>query len=556
MASRKLKLGSNAVLYSTLTVGILVLVNIVASRQFGRLDLTEDRIYTISAASKKLVASLPDRLTAKAFISSDLPPQVRGIARYLRDMLDEFKTASNGRMSFEALDPGKDDKVKEEARRLKVQQARLSVLEKTKAQVSESYLGVAFQYGGKIESIPFVTDISTLEYQVSSMIRRLTTKRRKVGFTSGHGEPSLFQGLQAVQETLKDYEVTTVDLTDGKTPIPADVDVLVMVGPEKPLADRAKWELDQYLMKGKGLALFLDGMVLETPRGQLPPDMPPPRIGRANPVGLREQLAYYGVKVNEDIIMDPQNARVMLPAGGGQRVIVNYPGFPVVTGFSHESPITKDLKALVPIFPSSLEVSKEIRDGLPGGVKATALAWTTGGSWRHTGFFFFDPMHQPQPTKERGPFNLAVSLQGPMRSYFAGRPVPAVGPPTTPKENEPRPTGVGPKSPASTRLIVVGDSELVKDQFLGIFRENILLLENTVDYLAEDETLIAIRAKSQTRRPLEEVPDGTVAVAKYANIIGLPVVFIAFGLVRWRVRLAGRRRKAEEVRRTRGGGAR
>ncbi len=233
MASKNVKRGSNAIVYSVLIVGVLILVNIIASQKFKRVDLTEDQIYTISEASKKLVASLPDRLTIKAFISSDLPAQVKGIDRYLRDMLEEYQTYSKGKVVWEALDPSKDEKSKEMAQRLKVPPARLSVYEKTKASVTESYLGVAFQYGGKVETIPFVTDIADLEYQISSTIHRLTTNKKKVGFTSGHGEPTLYQGMGAAKQALKEFDVTTVDLTEGKTPIPDDVDILVMVGPKK-----------------------------------------------------------------------------------------------------------------------------------------------------------------------------------------------------------------------------------------------------------------------------------------------------------------------------------
>ena len=544
MARGKFARGSNAITFSVLAIGILVLINLVASRSFGRLDLTADKIYTISGASKALVASLPDRLTVKAFISSDLPPQVRAIARYLRDMLDEYATASRGRMVWEAIDP-KDDKAKDEARRMKVTQARLSVYEKTKASVSESYLGVAFQYAGKVESLPFVSDMGNLEYQISSTIRRLTSKKRKIGFTSGSGEPTLYQGLQNAREALKDFEVATVDLTEGKTPIPGDVDVLVVVGPTQRLAERAKYELDQFLMKGKGLALLLDGMVLETPRGQMPPGQPPPRIGRANNIGLTEQLEYYGVRLREDLVMDRQNARVVLPAGAGQRVIVNYPGFPVVTNLSKSSAITRNLKAFVPIFASSLELTPAVQGG-KGQVTATVLATCSPGSWRHTGFFFFDPLRQPQPSKELGPFNLAYSLQGTFKSFFAGRPVPAPGP-AAPAAAQPPPSGTGQQSSPGARLVVVSDSDFVKDQFLGVFPQNLMLLQNIVDYLAEDESLIAIRAKAQTQRPLRQVEDSTVTLAKYGNIVGLPVVLIAFGLVRWRIRRASRQRRAAEL---------
>lgn len=544
MAS-KLRHGSNAVLFTVFTVGILILVNVVASQVFGRVDLTEDQIYTISDASRELVRGLPDRLTVKSFISSDLPPRVQSHALYVRDMLEEYATSSGGKMSWESLDPARDDKIKDEARRLKVPPARLSVYKKDKASVSEAYLGIAFQYGGKVEVIPFVADINNLEYQISSTIRKLVGTKRKVGFTSGHGEPSFFQGLRSAKESIKEVEVTTVDLTEGKTPIPDDIDVLVMVGPKKKLAPRAKYELDQFLMKGKGVAIFMDGMVLETPRGQLQPHMVKPRIARANAIGLREQLEYYGVKLHRDLVMDRQNQRVMLPAGQ-QRVITHYPAFPVVTDLSREIPITRPIKAYVSVFPSTVEITDAAtKDSAL--TKRVVLARTTERSWRHTGFFLFNPMHQPKPTKTVGPFPLAVYLQGRFRSYFAGKPVPEPGPAGPPTEAPEVPSDGGQRSKPGARLLVVGDAEMVQDQYLGLNPANLMLLQNAIDYLAQDETMIGIRGKSQTRRPLEQVDDDTIAMAKWGNIVGLPGALVLIGVVLWRVRRASRRARAASL---------
>ncbi len=545
MASQNLKRGGNAVIYSALAIGILILINIVSSQKFGRLDLTEEQRFTLSDASKKLVATLPDRLTVKAFISSDLPPQVSSIARYLRDMLEEYATYSQGKMVWESLDPSKDEKIKDEARRLKVQEARLSVYQKTKASVTSTFLGVAFQYGGKVESLPFVSDVSNLEYLISSTIRRLTTKQKKVGFTTGHGEPSTSKGLAAAGKALEAHQIITVDLKEGKKPIPEDVDVLVMVGPTQRLAERAKYELDQFLMKGKALAILVDGMVLQTPRGQFMPGQAPPRIAQANVTGLRDQLAYYGVKLNEDLVMDQQNARVMLPVGN-QRIITNYPAFPIIKNLSKESPITRKLKAFVPIFPSSLELTPEVKEGKHG-VKGTVLASCSDLSWRQTGFFLFNPLQQPTPTKERGPFDLAVFLQGSFKSFFDGKPVPAPGPAAPPSEKKLAPSGKGQPGPDTARLVVVSDSDFIKDQNFRIYPENMLLLQNIVDVLAEDESLIAIRAKTQTRRPLQEPDESTVTIAKYGNIIGLPLAFILFGLLRWRWRKIQQRRRAQQL---------
>lgn len=548
MASKKLRMGSNAVLYSVVTIGILVLINIISSRKFTRVDLTQNKIYTISDASKKMVSTLPDRLTIKAFISSDLPTQIKSVARYLRDMLEEYATYSQGKVHWEVLDPSKDEKLKEEAQRLKVTRAQLSVFEKSKASVSESYLGVSFQYGGKLESIPFVQDISNLEYQISSTIKRLTSKKKKVGFTSGHGEPGLYQGVRHAKEALKDYDVEAVDLKEGKKPISDDIDLLVVMGPSQPLAERAKYELDQFLMKGKSMIVLLDGMTLETPRGQFQPDRPPPRIARGNNTGLRPMLEYYGAKLNDDLVMDRQNTRVILPVGGGRRIITNYPAFPIVTDLSKESPITRDVRAFIPIFPSSVELTKEVQDG-KAGVTGEVLARSSQKSWQQKGFFLFDPTRQPNPTKDLGPFGLAVSLKGTFKSYFAGKKVPEPGPPAPLQEKAAaKPTGDGQKSPKDARLLVMADSDFVKDQYLGLNPSNLMLLLNMVDYMVQDTALIAIRGKSQTRRPLETQDDGTLAMAKYGNIVGLPVLFIVMGLARWRWRRAVQKRNAENLR--------
>ena len=546
MATSNFTRGSNAIIFGALTVGAVCLINLISSRQFTRFDLTEDKIYSLSEASKKLVHNLPDRLTVKAFISGDLPEheQLKAIERYLRDTLDEFAASSDGKMTWEALDPSKDDKIKDEARRLKVMPRSLGVYKKNQSAVAQAYMGVAFQYAGNVESIPFVVSLNDLEYQVASTIKRLTVKRKKIGFTSGHGEPTTQRGIAGISRRLRDYETTTVDLTGGKKPIPDDVDILMVIGPNKRFAPRAQYEIDQFLMKGKSVAFAIDGMVLETPRGRFGKQAPP-RIGRANNVGLRQQLEYYGAKLNEDMIMDRQNQRVQLPAAQGQVVVTNYPGFPVVTTLDKESPITRKLRVFVSVFPASVELTKWALD--KKNITSTVLASSSAASWRHKGFFLFDPLHPPKPTKELGPYPLAVSLRGKIRSFFDGKPVPPPGEAKGPKDKATKPKGTK-FSPDSARVVVIGDSDLFRDQFLGLSQgHNVNLFLNTADYLAADESLIAIRSKAQTRRPLENLEEGTTLMAKVANIVGVPLLFILLGVGRWRWHRARRKREAARV---------
>ncbi|HTA20762.1 MAG TPA: Gldg family protein, partial [Polyangia bacterium] len=87
MDKRKRSYASNATIYALFTIGAIVLANLIGTRLFGRLDLTQNGIYTLSSASKDLVRALPDPLTIKAYISKDLPPELVNVSRYTRDLM-------------------------------------------------------------------------------------------------------------------------------------------------------------------------------------------------------------------------------------------------------------------------------------------------------------------------------------------------------------------------------------------------------------------------------------------------------------------------------------
>ncbi len=107
MNRRKRLSASNATTFVLLVIGAVVAVNLIGTRLFGRLDLTENHVYTLSNASKDIVRALPDYLTVKAYISKDLPPELSNTSRYVRDLMDDYKTYSKGKLRFEAFDPGR-----------------------------------------------------------------------------------------------------------------------------------------------------------------------------------------------------------------------------------------------------------------------------------------------------------------------------------------------------------------------------------------------------------------------------------------------------------------
>src|SRR5580765_200226 len=140
MGRQKLASASNATAYVLLAVGAVVLVNLIGTRVFGRLDLTENHAYTLAPGSKAIVANLPDYLTVKAYISKDdLPPELKTVSNYVRDLLDDYKTYSKGKLRFEVLDPTADKKIEEEAGQCKVQNLQVQVMRSQKFEVGTHY---------------------------------------------------------------------------------------------------------------------------------------------------------------------------------------------------------------------------------------------------------------------------------------------------------------------------------------------------------------------------------------------------------------------------------
>src|SRR5206468_39793 len=129
------------------------------------------------------------------------------------------------------IDPGTDKKLEEEATRCKVQKVQIQVMRNQKFELGSHYLGICLEYAGQVESIPQVARPEGLEYQISSLIKRMTQRKRKIAFTTGHGESDINQGFQALKQDLdQEYEVTTVNPSSAE--IGKDVDGLVVGGPK------------------------------------------------------------------------------------------------------------------------------------------------------------------------------------------------------------------------------------------------------------------------------------------------------------------------------------
>ena len=247
------------------------------------------------------------------------------------------------------------------------------------------------------------------------------------------------------------------------------------------------------------------------------------RMGQPNDTGLEDMLQDYGIRINPDLIRDAQCANISVMQQQGPFTVqsqIPFPYIPLASNFSRDNPIVKDLQGLLFHFVSSVDTSAASGKGL----KAEVLVRSSKRSGRQTGFFMIDPFQRytAADLAEDG-IPMAAVVEGSFKSFFAGK----------------QPSAVLTVSP-QTRIIVVGDGDFMKDEYLGN-RANLTFFANIVDYLADDAGLITIRSKNVVTPPLEQVSDGTKQLLKYANLIGPPLLIIGYGLFRWRRRVTLKR---------------
>jgi ABC-2 type transport system permease protein len=466
-----------------LLVAALVVVNLFGRRIGGRLDLTPGNAYTLSRATKQLAGNLPDLVTIRVFVSEELPAEIALTQRDMRDVLSDYRSAGKGKIRVVYGDPASDSTVREDARNLGIPSVQFNVVGRSELQVKEGYLGLALQYAGQSRTIPFVQRTDDLEYRLSSFIRALTVKERpKVGLATPAENPQIGSSFQSLREAMgENYEVRSLFLGPDSMQLDS-VRVLVFAGSPDSLSAVQRGQMKEYLAAGGSALIMAGGMTL--------PERTP--FATARRVAWNDLLEPYGVAVRADMVYDlASNERVAMPTQFGMRVLVQYPYW-VRALSTHGSAINQEADGIFLPWSSSLDTSKARAGTL------TPLFVTSRAAGVTVDQAFLEPTQQ-FPTD-----SLSERIMGVQVNPLAADSV------------------TGPKG----RVVVIGSSDFASDRNSQNAPENLSVALNAVDWLAQDESLISIRAKVRTPPPLVFSSDTVRDGIKYANVFGVPVLLI------------------------------
>ncbi len=216
-----------------LTIGILIAANILFYSLFVRFDLTSEKVFSLSPASKAMAGGLEDIVNVKIYASNNLPSQFLSVRQELGDLLEEYRNYSGGKIRIETIDPTTSDELARNAAIAGIPEVQFNVYDKDKFEVAKGYFGIAITQGNRVESIPFLEDTNNLEYKLSVAIKKASLKEKPVvGYITGFDTLSAENDIKTAYDQLATlYDLRQVDLAAAES-ISDEIGTLILAGPK------------------------------------------------------------------------------------------------------------------------------------------------------------------------------------------------------------------------------------------------------------------------------------------------------------------------------------
>jgi len=568
----------------------LVLIHGDMIERIATITSTDGLEYQLTTTIRKLnnkisaLLRLPDKIRVRLYLSSSLKivapymrlEQLAELPVQLENIVEKLNGSHYGKIEFEYLDPSKDEGLEADLTKYNILNLKWPALSGGTIQPGQGVIGSVMTYGDKALSIPLIhvlqipligrhyelVDTNELEETISQNVESLIDINEELGYLAGYGTlkpPSV--GLPGSmepqrQDTLSNFEMLTsqnytikeVNLKDGT--IADSFNCIVVAGPTADFTDYALFQIDQFLMRGKNLALFLDVFKeVASPQQQAFGFNRPSSYVPVN-TGLEKLLEHYGIRIKKSYVMDENCYKQRLPDrfGGGA---TPFYFAPIIKSqnINDDVGFMRNIKGLVAMKISPLELDTErVKEN---GLNTRKLFTSSAKSWEMKGRINLDPrfIRPPQSSDEQGSHPLAYILEGEFPSYFAGKPIPE-------KRTEETDTKEDPEKPADNKpvdlsqieseraslskgkagkIFIMASSEMLKDNFLDEQGRspNAMFIMNVLDFLNNLEGISEMRSKEQRFNPLYDTKAGIKVFVKSFNIAGLPLLVVLCGLLVW-----------------------
>jgi ABC-2 type transport system permease protein len=545
---------SQALLQFGLFCGILLFVNIIAGTFHARLDLTEERRFTLTAPTRSLLRELKDRIYISVLLGDDYPAEFKRLPEGVRDLLDDFR-AESGLIDYNFEDPmagGNKQEINERVKALAeagVYPTDLGFRETGQKLRKKAYPVAIVHYGSRkvpvnlIENNAPVLDpdpaminnsIQKLEYKLANAIKKIQApERQNILFTAGHGELNRLQTTDLERSLRQFYNTDRIVLDSALQLNPDKCALLVVAKPRGAFSEKDKFKIDQYVMQGGSVLWMIDRLNADLDSinryGRF--------IPRDYPLNLEDILFKYGVRIQPDLLMDLECTKIPIKTGelNGQPQFQPFPWYyhPAVLPTGRHA-IVKNLDRVELRFCSSIDTIR---------TKTNIVKTPLIRSSRYSTLQFspvdlnFEILrYEPDPAKfNKGGQTVGVLLEGAFPSNYENRV-------SAEMMAGLQQLGIGYKSIGEpARMMVISDGDVAansareadKSWFpLGFNRfENFQyankdLLLNAIEYLIEPDGVVEARSREVKLRLLDAVRAKNEKARWQALNLGLPLVFL------------------------------
>lgn len=557
---------SQALLQFSLFCGILLFINILASTFYAHLDLTEEKRFTLTQPTKRMLKEeVKDRIYVEVMLKGEFPAGFKRLQTAVREMLDDFRSV-NGNIDYAFVDPNAGDPEQVNAHHKELANQgilpiNLKVNESATSKRQLVYPYAILRFGSRQEVVKLLENnsptispevvvnnsVSLLEYKFANGLKQLlySGKRPIILYTKGHGELDELQtaDLDASMRQFYDVDRVRLDSSDLKK-LGTDCALMIVAKPQTAFSEKDKFMLDQYVMNGGKVLWLIDRLAadLDSLRRS-----PPRFLPTDYPLNLEDILFKYGVRIKPDLVLDAQCTRIPKYVGqsgnGPQFEMFKFQYFPAVQPTS-QNPIVKSLGRVEFHFCSSIELIKTKTDLK----KEVILASSPYSNFRLSPIVDLAEEIDDSPEKfNKGPQPLGVLLEGTFPSNFENRA-------TQELVQSLQNAGIAFKtSSVPNRMIVISDGDVAanyvrdrpKKQYdeLGLNRfeseyykttvvySNKDLMLNAIQYLIEPSGVIEARTREVKLRPLDTTRAQREKTMWQALNLGLPLVLL--GLLGW-----------------------
>ena len=515
-------------------LSVLLSMNLLSTLFHVRLDLTAERRFTLSDATRRMIRELDEPVEITVLLDGDMPAGFQKLANASRDLLNDIRDISPDKISFTFARPAADADdstrllVYDSLQRMGVNPTNVKAQTKKGEGTEETLLfaGAVIRSGDRTVGVDLLSGQSQLsgieslnnaeallEYRFADAIRKASRQSVPlVGYLAGNGEPLDYRIYDLIEQTLRPNYVFRIIPIDSVTHIPSEFSALCVVKPMQAFTDAQKLKIDQYVMRGGRVVWMLDNLYasldsLQRSEGSF--------IAFDLGLNLEDMLFRYGVRINRDLVQDLQNDGIPSVIGQmgdkPQIEVLPWPYYPLLR-HNGQHPIAKNMDYVLSKFPQSIDTIRA------PGIRKTILLSTS-------------PAARSLPTPARvewesirtqedlASFNVpsipvAVLLEGRFASLYANR----IGRAQADSLQVVQGTPFMSASTSEGKMVVVADGDLALNDVsqqdgplqMGMNAytrqqyANRSFLLNTLEYLTDSTGILETRSKDYTLRLLDD----------------------------------------------------